>query len=94
MRVEHLQQRLERGSLAVRETRYRRSGKYVSISLDDDTVLVLRLFWSCDWPLAALTGMAQDGRIGWVVSARTNSGRPIVLHAWLATLNESSSTPE
>jgi len=94
LRIDRLAQRLrERGPLAVRETLVRRHGDRVSLFLDDDSVLKLKLFWPRRQIVAALTSIRWSRRIGWIVGVRTTAGDEIVEYAWLATLTPLPAAP-
>jgi len=87
LRLDRLAQRLrEHGPLAVRDTVVRRHGDRITLFLDDDSVLRLKLFWPRRQIVAALKSIRFSSRIGWIVTVRTTAGDDVVEYAWLATL--------
>ena len=84
-RMERLGRALERfGPLAVRHSTCGFCGDRLSIWLDDDSVLKMKLYWPRRCALSALTSARWHGRIGWVVGARTAGGAPVDLYGWYA----------
>jgi len=87
MRVERLAAHLrDHGPLAVRETVVRRGGRLLTLDLDGDSRLILRLFWPRTDVVAAVMSIDWDDRIGWAVVVRTAGGRRRVDYAWLASI--------
>ena len=68
----------------MRDTVVRRHGD--RITLDDDSVLRLKLFWPRRQIVAALKSIRFSSRIGWIVTVRTTAGDDVVEYVWLATL--------
>jgi hypothetical protein len=72
----------ERGSLAVRDSHPGWFGDRWTIWLDNNVVLRLKLFWTVQDHLAAVTDVWWNTRIGWMVRGRSTAGIVVTLAAW------------
>lgn len=87
LRVRRLGDQLSaNGPLAIRHTRPGFSRDRVTVALDDDTTLKLKLFWPLTVTLASLISVAWEADIGWVVGAKSTRGERVNLYAWSAQL--------
>lgn len=87
IRVRRLSDRLARhGPLAIRHTRPGFSRDRLSISLDDDSTLKLKLFWPLKATLSSLVSIRWEDDIGWVVIGRSTRGDQVTSYAWMASV--------
>ncbi len=68
--------------MAVRDSHPGWFGDRWTIWLDDDTLLRLKLFWTVNDHLAALTRVWWNDYVGWMVRGRNTAGEVITLAAW------------
>lgn len=74
------------GALAIRYTRPGFGRDRLSIALDDNTVLKLKLFWPLAATLSALVSIRWEDGIGWAVVGQSTRGARVTMYAWMADL--------